>query len=104
MRKRVAALRQRVGVDWSQQSTKAGGATTLLVMLVGAGLDRLPEGQVSWFIWAGLGVAALFGAKGLLIKDQGDEPAAPEPDGYDDQSTAQELPEDLQDLIDEGRE
>lgn len=98
MRKRVAGLRQRVGIDWSERSTKTGTVTTLLVMLVGAGLERLPEGQVGWFIWAGLGVVALFGAKGVFIKDKADASGE-----YDDPGASEHLPEDLQDLIDEGR-
>lgn len=106
MRAQAADLRERIGVDWSQRSTKVGAVTTavsstvLVYRIVDAGIDRIPDGWMfNAFIFLALGTALALGLKGFLVKDKVEER-----EEYDHRGTAEELPEDLQDLIDEGRE
>jgi hypothetical protein len=76
VRAKAAEVRQRIGVDWSERSTKVGAAqlasaSGVLYLVVDAGIKRLPEGWVfTAFIFGALGVLALFGAKNLLVKDK----------------------------------
>ena len=89
-------LKDRFGIDIGQASTQIGGAASILSLVVIAGLQSLPDGQVSYFVWASLAVMALFGLKGVFVSDHRNPPEEQSDEDYSGM--------DLSELVRRGRQ
>lgn len=83
-------MRDRIGFDWSQLSTKYGLAGAILF----SGMEVMPESWKPIFVVL---MALLFGVS-MFVKDKAPADLVPRHDIPDEK-----LPDDLQDLIDLGK-